>query len=58
MSVRIIRLRDVMAITGLSRSTLYQYIKSGIFPAQIKLGMRCVGWIEQDVQQWIQDKMS
>lgn len=58
MSARIIRLRDVMAMTGLSRSTLYEYIKNGIFPAQIKLGIRCVGWIEHDVQQWIKNKTS
>lgn len=53
---RILRLTEVKDITGLSRSTIYQYIKDGLFPPQIKLGLRCVGWTENDVTNWIDSK--
>jgi prophage regulatory protein len=39
--------------TGLSRSTLYLYIKEGTFPASVSLGPRAVGWLESDVSDWI-----
>lgn len=49
----ILRRRQVQQRTGLSRSTLYQYIKDGVFPASIQLGPRAVGWLESDVSDWI-----
>ncbi|MBS0420209.1 MAG: AlpA family transcriptional regulator [Proteobacteria bacterium] len=50
---RILRLRDVMALTGLSRSSIYQYQAQNRFPKSIKVGDRTVGWIEEEVLQWI-----
>jgi prophage regulatory protein len=49
----ILRLRQVVARTGLARSTLYERIQAGTFPAQISLGPRAVGWLESDVEAWI-----
>lgn len=49
----ILRLNQVMARTGLARSTLYERIKDGAFPAQISLGARAVGWLESDIEAWI-----
>jgi prophage regulatory protein len=49
----ILRLRQVVARTGLSRSTIYERIHAGEFPAQISLGARAVGWLEADVEAWI-----
>ena len=49
----ILRLRQVTARTGLSRSTIYERIKAGEFPAQVPLGARAVGWLEADVNAWI-----
>ena len=49
----ILRRPQVQQRTGLSRSTLYQYIKAGEFPASIQLGPRAVGWLESDVSDWI-----
>ena len=50
---RIVRLKEVIAQTGLSRSTIYHYISKGLFPSQIKLGTRAVGWRHHDIQNWI-----
>ncbi|WP_366520896.1 AlpA family transcriptional regulator [Mucilaginibacter sp.] len=55
---KIIRLNEVKALTGLPRSTLYKKIAQENFPTQISLGARSVGWLESDVQQWIQEQIS
>ena len=56
MKNRIIRLPEVINRTGLSRSTIYDYIKTGLFPKQINLGIRAVGWYEDDIDRWLQSK--
>lgn len=50
---KIIRLKDVIAKCGLSKSTIYLQIAKGTFPKQVLLTQRCVGWIEDDIDQWI-----
>ena len=50
---RILRLADVKARTGLSRSTIYLNISKGTFPKHISLGERCVGWLESEIDTWI-----
>lgn len=50
----ILRLPQVKARTGLSRSTIYLRIAQGSFPRPIRLGgPRAVGWIEAQVEGWI-----
>lgn len=48
----ILRRNDVERATGLPRSTLYAKIASGDFPKPIRLGVRAVGWLEQDISAW------
>ncbi|WP_188063825.1 helix-turn-helix transcriptional regulator [Sphingobium sp. KCTC 72723] len=52
---RIIRLKTVLARTGLSRSTLYRKIADGTFPAQIRISVHGAGWRESSVNRWIAD---
>ncbi|TNE40983.1 MAG: AlpA family transcriptional regulator [Sphingomonadales bacterium] len=52
---RILRLRTVLARTGLSRSTLYRQIAAGTFPRQIQISMRCIGWYESDINAWLEN---
>mgnify|MGYP006324116847 FL=1 len=47
--VKLIRIKEVQAVSGLKRSTIYAYIKKRIFPSQIKLGKRCVAWVECEI---------
>ena len=49
----IIKLPQVKARTSLSRSAIYLQISEGTFPRQISLGVRSVGWVESEVQNWI-----
>ena len=53
---RILKLPEVIQKTGLSRSTIYAYKKEGMFPEPIHLGRRSVGWIEQDIENWIEGR--
>ena len=56
--VRFLRLPEVLARTGLSRSTIYVRLEQGRFPRPISLGGRAVGWIESEVQEWIRQRIA
>ena len=51
--MRLIRLREVMRMTGLARSTIYKVMKEGTFPSSVPLQSRAVAWVESEVQEWI-----
>ena len=55
---RIVRLKTVLARTGLSRSTIYRKIAEGTFPAQLKIRTHGAGWHESDINRWIADPVS
>ena len=50
---KFLRLPQVKATTGLSKSSIYARIAEGTFPKQIALGPRLVVWVESDIQKWI-----
>lgn len=56
--MRILRLRDVIEKTGLGRSTVYKYIEAGTFPKPIDLGGRSVGWVDEEINDWILEKVN
>ena len=58
MEQHILRLPTVKAITGLSRSTIYLRMSEGSFPEKISLGSRAVGWLETEVQDWLDERIS
>lgn len=51
----ILRLPAVKARTGLSRSSIYAKVRTGEFPKPVSIGIRSIGWIESEIQQWIAD---
>ena len=55
MTCSILRLPEVMKITGLSRSSIYAMMndEKNPFPKQKKLGLRAVGWLETDIHEWV-----
>jgi prophage regulatory protein len=53
----ILRLPTVKARTGLSRSTIYLRISEGRFPKPVSLGGRAVGWIEAEVNDWLNQQI-
>ncbi|MGE5564000.1 MAG: helix-turn-helix transcriptional regulator [Bacillota bacterium] len=56
-SNRILRLGSVLERTGLSRSTLYRKIGRGKFPKQVRISERCIGWRENEVEEWLRNPM-
>jgi prophage regulatory protein len=54
---RILRIQTVLALTGLSRSTLYRKIDQGTFPRQIKISERCAGWRSSAINAWLRNPM-
>lgn len=58
MSHLILRLPDVIRVTGLGRSTIYQRIADGSFPKPISLGGRAVGWIADEIDIWINERIA
>jgi len=55
---RLIRLKEVMAKTGLSRPYVYALAKAGKFPKSLKLTQKSVAWIESEVNQWIEQRIA
>ena len=53
MMQKILRLPDVLARTGLSRSTIYLRLAEGNFPPPVSLGVRSIGFVESEVDDWI-----
>jgi len=49
---RLIRLKEVLAICGKSRSSVYDAIKKGQFPSPVKLRGRSSAWIKSEILQW------
>lgn len=54
MAERILRRPEVEARTGLSRSTIYDWMKAGTFPKPVALGARLVGWKESAIAAWLE----
>jgi len=61
-NIQILKLPDLVKISGLSRSTLYEKLnkKSSrydeTFPKQLKLSRNAVGWLEHEVLEWLESK--
>ncbi|NRP29374.1 MULTISPECIES: AlpA family transcriptional regulator [unclassified Aliiroseovarius] len=56
MAEKLLRRPEVEARTGLSRSTLYDWMKRGEFPQPVKLGTRLVAWRESDIAAWLENR--
>ena len=54
----VLRRRAVEARTGLSRSTIYLRMAQGTFPKSIPLGPRTIGWLEAEVEAWLQAQVA
>ena len=57
-SKRILRLPEVLKMTGLSRTSIWRQIDAGTFPKSVKLGPRAVGWRASDIEEWLRNRPS
>ncbi|OUR63487.1 hypothetical protein A9Q79_10310 [Methylophaga sp. 42_25_T18] len=58
MSQQIIKLPRVVVRTGKSRSAIYREAAAGTFPKPIKLSERSSGWLESEIEQWIDERIA
>ncbi len=49
---RLLRLAEVSMMVGLCRSSIYNYVAEGRFPAPVKMGIRSVRWRMSDILAW------
>jgi len=54
----VLRFPAVKAITGLARSTIYLKLERNEFPRPISLGDRAVGWLQSDIEKWLQQRIA
>jgi prophage regulatory protein len=55
---RLLRLKQVIEIVGMKRSTIYERMSASSFPRPINLGPRAVAWLNTDIQNWIAERAS
>ncbi len=51
--MRLLRTDQVEERTGLSRTTLWRLERKGEFPVRRQIGANSVGWLEEEIDQWI-----
>jgi prophage regulatory protein len=51
---RVLKMPDVIAVTGLRRTSIYNLVNSGRFPKPIKLSERAIGWLATEITAWQQ----
>jgi len=56
-STQILKVGEVEQKVKLDRTSIYRMVKRGDFPAMIKLGERSSGWIESEIEQWLEDRI-
>jgi len=54
----ILRMPDILKITGLSISTIWRFEKKGIFPKRRKIGLRAIGWKQSEIDEWLTTRTS
>ncbi|EGQ8122024.1 AlpA family transcriptional regulator [Vibrio cholerae] len=57
--MRFLRLKEVMSLTGLGRSTIYKFMADETdFPKSVPLGGRAVAWVESEIEEWMESRLS
>ena len=54
--MRVLRIPEVLKLTGLSRTTIWRLESSEGFPLRLRLGPNAVGWLEDDVISWLRSR--
>ena len=56
MNNQMLRPPEVMARTGLSRTTIWRRVRAGVFPAPVQLGENSIGWPESEITTWLESR--
>lgn len=55
--MKFLRLKEVTALTALSRSSIYKFMAEERFPQTLSLGDRAVAWLESEIDEWMEEKL-
>lgn len=58
MAQRFERIREVMARTGMGRSSIYRRVAEGTFPRPINVGPNTVAWLESELDRWMDEQVA
>ena len=50
---RLVRLPEILKLTGTTKATIYNWLRAGRFPRPLKMGPKAVGWRWTDVKAWL-----
>src|SRR4051794_23755681 len=53
----LLRITNVQARTGLSRASVWRFVRDASFPAPVRIGRRAVAWLDTEVDSWIADRV-
>ncbi|CAK3167101.1 AlpA family transcriptional regulator [Vibrio splendidus] len=56
--MRFLRLKEVIALTGLGRSSIYKFMDENTFPKTVSLGGRAVAWVESEIEEWMEKRLA
>ena len=56
--IRILRLAKVLDVTGLGKTKIYELQTQGNFPMRVQITQHSVGWIENEVQEWLATRVA
>ncbi|CAK2676251.1 DNA-binding transcriptional activator AlpA [Vibrio crassostreae] len=56
--MRFLRLKEVIALTGLGRSSIYKFMDENTFPKTVSLGGRAVAWLESEIEEWMEQRLA
>ena len=51
-----LRPSEVMARTGLSRTTIWRRVRAGAFPAPVEIGVNSIGWPATEISAWLESR--
>lgn len=57
-NLRVLRRPEVEHRTGLARSTIYNLMKNEIFPTPVRVGPGVVGWLESEIDEYIEARIA
>ena len=52
-----LRISEVLDRVGVSRPTIYRWMREGTFPKQISIGANSVVWLESDITNWMDQRI-
>ena len=58
MKTKLLKLKDVIATTGLSRSYIYALAQQGAVPKPITLSERSSAWVQSELEEWIDSRIA